>query len=46
MHFEVPVASWQETDLMERPFGEASSAEEPELAVSPYEIKTIRLQLK
>ena len=46
LHFEVPVASWQETDLMERPFGEASSAEEPELAVSPYEIKTIRLQLK
>ncbi|WP_059043377.1 alpha-mannosidase [Paenibacillus rubinfantis] len=46
LHFGIPVVSWQETDLMERPTGEASLAAEPELTVSPYEIKTIRLQLK
>jgi alpha-mannosidase len=41
----VPVKSWQETDLMERPVGESSS-DAIELTVTPYEIKTVRLQLK
>ncbi|MNW11691.1 hypothetical protein D3C71_2092020 [compost metagenome] len=45
-HFGMPVISWQETDMMERPLGESSSAAELELSMSPYEIKTIRLQLK
>ncbi|MGG6309573.1 alpha-mannosidase [Paenibacillus macerans] len=41
----LPVASWQETDLMERPVGEPTEAA-LELSVSPYEIKTVRLRLK
>ncbi|MNM77804.1 alpha-mannosidase [compost metagenome] len=45
-HFGMPVISWQETDMMERSLGESSSAAELELSMSPYEIKTIRLQLK
>ncbi|EOS57516.1 alpha-mannosidase [Paenibacillus barengoltzii] len=46
LHVGVPVMSWQETDLMERPAGELSSADAIELTVTPYEIKTVRLQMK
>src|SRR5690606_19245142 len=35
LHVGVPVKSWQETDLMERPVGE-SSADAIELTVTPY----------
>lgn len=42
---DLSVRSWQETDLLERPIGERIEASRLTLCLSPYEIKTIRLEL-
>lgn len=42
---DLNISGWQETDLLERPIGEMNKGEAA-LAVSPYEIKTVRLLLQ
>ncbi|MCR8633268.1 alpha-mannosidase [Paenibacillus radicis (ex Xue et al. 2023)] len=39
------ILSWQESDLMERPIGEVSSDAVIRLAVKPYEIKTLLIEI-
>ncbi|TVY07658.1 alpha-mannosidase [Paenibacillus cremeus] len=41
-----PIASWQETDLLERPEGEAQTGAPVVFDIKPYEIKTFLLQLR
>ena len=45
LHFAFPVASWQETDLMENPEGEEHNGE-LKVTVRPYEIRTFRVTPK
>ena len=45
LHFGFPVASWQETDLMENPEGEEHNGE-LKVTVRPYEIRTFRVTPK
>lgn len=42
---DLTFVSWQETDLMERPAGELNRGP-AELQISPYEIKTVRLEFR
>ncbi|MFD0960132.1 alpha-mannosidase [Paenibacillus chungangensis] len=43
---ELPVASWQECDLMERPLGESVEGMRLSFHLKPYEIKTFLMHLK
>ncbi|BBI31921.1 alpha-mannosidase [Cohnella abietis] len=43
---DVPIQSWQETDLLERPLETAAQSGPIILDLSPYEIKTIRISLR
>ena len=40
----LPIRSWQECDLLERPFGEKSTEPAIRLSVTPYEIKTVLVE--
>jgi len=43
---DLAVRAWQETDLLERPTGERIEAECLSIGLSPYEIKTVRIELR
>lgn len=41
-----PIASWQETDLLENAVANAQSGPEIELPIAPYEIKTVLIRFR
>ncbi|THF83281.1 alpha-mannosidase [Cohnella fermenti] len=43
---DLPIRSWRETDLLERPIGEKVESSLPRLELAPYEIKTVRIEFE